>query len=243
MRLFAFIWPTLALLNDRIFAGVRLSVLPILGALGVWMVGRLYAGLFEGRGLETLGFVMLELLALCFCHAWFAIRWLRLILKGEPQTAIGGDFPPRAWRRYALRLFGLALAFWLTAEGVIWASDRLWAPGNVGEWLRYISLYIALGWLFFRISPVLVGAPLGDPLSRRQAWDATRGTNLPCLGLAIGTLLLSSLLKFPMTPDGGEISAFEPLYIVAAFWLQVLAFTGAITVVYRDTVMRSDLRQ
>ncbi|GAA4221739.1 hypothetical protein GGQ68_000072 [Sagittula marina] len=237
MGFFAFLRPTLGLLNQRIFAALRLSVLPVLCGLGIWMLGRLYAGGEPSTGLSYLCFVLLELLALCFCHAWFAIRWMRLVLLGEPQTAIGGLFPPRAWRRYGLRLFGLACGFWVVAEGVIATTDHFWTLRPTGEWVRYITLYLGLAFVFHRISPVLAGVPVGAPLTRGEAWRATRGANRACLGLAAGTLLLSSILKFPLAPEGAEISAYEPLFIVAAFWIQVLAFTSAVTVVYRRTVM------
>lgn len=243
MRFLAFIWPTLAVLNRRIFPGLRLSVLPVLAALGIWMVGRLYSGAIGTSASAIIGFVLMELLALCFCYAWFAIRWHRLLLLNEPQTALGGNFPPRAWRRYALRLFAIAAVFTLFSGAVKVISGNIWTLGITGEWIRYILLYLFLGWLFHRLSPALASVPLGAPLTRGEAWRATRGANLPILGLSAGTLAISTLLAFPMTPQGSEITAFEPLYIVAAFWVQVLVFTTSITVVYRETVMRADLRQ
>lgn len=243
MTFLAFIWPTLAVLNRRIFAGLRLSVLPVLAALGIWLVGRLYSGAIGTSALAIIGFLLLELLLLCFCYAWFAIRWHRLLLLNEPQSAIGGRFPPRALRRYALRLFALGTGFLLATLFIKILTNALWVHGMLGEWIRYVLLYLFFGWLFHRLSPALASVPLGDPLSRRDAWRATRGTDVQCLGLAFGTLLISTALAFPLTPDGSEITAFEPLYMVVAFWVQVLVFTTSITVVYQRTVRHPSVRQ
>lgn len=238
VSLLAFIWPTLAVLNRQILSAVRLSVLPVLAAVGVWMAGRLYLlPDLPPTVTGVVGYVAIELLGLSFCFAWFAIRWHRLLLLGEAQTALGGVFPPRALRRYALRLFGLLAALMLGGLLLSLVVDAI-VPRDSGGLLRRVGFSLLGTYLFFRFSPALVGVPLGAPLTRGQSWRTTGRSPLPCLGLALGSLLITTFLQLPLTPADTAMTPFEPLYIVVTFWVQVLVFATAVSVVHRQTVMR-----
>lgn len=237
MRFLAFLWPTLAVLNRNVFAALRLSVLPVLAAVGVWVAARSYAPLIGGSALHMMAYLLAVLFALCLCYAWFAIRWHRFLLRKETQSALGGSFPPRTLRRYTLRLFALVAAILVASFLIAVITDPGGEMGLPAQWLRYFMVYMASGWVFYRLSPALAGVPLAQPLTRIEAWRATRGTDFACLGITFGTFLLTTLLQIPMTPEGADITPLEPLYITVSFWVQVLVFTTSVSVVYHATVM------
>ncbi|MFW2588354.1 hypothetical protein [Sagittula sp. SSi028] len=239
VRFLAFIWPTLAVLNRRIFAGLRLSVLPVLAAVGVIMLGRSWSFYLVGRNaLGILAFLTVEGIALSLCFAWFAIRWHRCLLLQDPQTALGGEFPPRSLRRYSLRLFGLGAA--MTAALIVMSliSGDGWHDGSLRAVVLQTLFSICVAWAFYRFSPLLVGVPLGDPPSRVQAWRQTRKAKLPCLGLAVGTVAISLLLALPVLPDHTPITALEPVYIITSIWVQMLVVATALSVVHQKTARR-----
>ena len=181
------------LLNHNLKDALRISSPLIVTMLlnlflgGAMAIDNLEAGTPQGTG-PNLFLTLLSAIA----GLWVAVAWHRFVLLEER----GGSLPTfHGSRMFAyfivilLMMIGLALG-----AGVAGAIAGI-ALSNITPLFILAMLAIAVTtlWAFYRLSPLLPAAAVGEPMGVKQAWEATADMSGAVLGAAL-LLIVFALL-------------------------------------------------
>ncbi len=166
--------------------------------------------------------------------AWIAVAWHRYVLLNETPT---GWLPK--WRGSEVMLYAL----WILLMGVgamialvpvlgsfvsvIMQAETETDP-NMG--MAVIIAVVAVcfvTWLMVamtRLSPVLVSRALGQKLSVKQAWGATRGTNRVLFGVYFWMFLVGIGIAIVIGIGFAALSAAELWNLMIVLWLLLSLF-------------------
>lgn len=159
-----------------------------------------------GMGAFFLPFILFTIV-LVIIELWIFVSWHRFILLEEYPTGWIPEF--RLDRIMAYLGRGLLI-------GVIMMA--MWIPvGLAAAVLGPLGVLIVLGAVFFsvvliyRLAAVLLAAAIGEPLTVRQAWDATRGSSGTILMLMLVIFVAQIVLQLV---TGLSMMVFAPLGLV-----------------------------
>ncbi|MGX9352466.1 hypothetical protein ACS3QZ_14785 [Shimia sp. W99] len=174
---------------------------------------------------------LLQLL-LAISALWVAVAWHRFILLEEyPTGAVpafhGGRMLAYFWRALLMGLtVGLGAVLIVTGVWLVlfWA-----APLAV---LITIVVGIGTSWAFYRLSPILPGAAIEQPLTMGQAWQATK----PISGAILATMFLFVVsivvLVFAGALVAGVIPLLGGLVLLGINWLYIMLGISILTTIY-----------
>lgn len=190
------------------------------------------------------------LAALCalVLSLWIAVAWHRYVLRLEGVGQVVPPFRGQAILRYlgysllvALMLFPLAILAVLIVGGLV--GGIMFAPdapdGGLGSVLVVgLLVYIPILMLFYRLSPLLPAAAVGEPLTLRAAWAATRG--------ASGAMLVLAALSAAGGIAVGILSAGLPGVLglvigIAGQWVLTMIGVSILTTIYGHYVEKRQL--
>lgn len=151
---------------------------------------------------------VLQIVGSAFVGVWVAVAWHRYVLLEE----VAGPLPPFRgrsmlayfvtffWIFAAVVIIALLLAFVLVAVVPMQPNTvGTIASGMIGVLVAVLGI-----WLFYRLSPLLPAAALGETLSIREAWAVTAQISWAVLlavliwGLAV--LAIGAVVQFVLTP-------------------------------------------
>lgn len=170
----------------------------VLGLCFLWSIGPLHDPFMA----TTIGSTFIFVVAIGL--VWTAVGWHRFVLKSEVPVGLLPEFHLTfwiyIWRGIVLSFFlnlimfvvGFTIAFLFAAFGKSPSSD-LFASVNL------LILVILSTYFLLRFSPILPAAAIGEKLSLKDAWFATRAYAGSILLAAILYLLIYSAIFWIMT--------------------------------------------
>ncbi|WP_158964856.1 hypothetical protein [Chachezhania sediminis] len=174
-------------------------------------------------------------LLMALAALWVAVSWHRFVLLEEYPTGWiprwhGGVTFSYFVKGLLLSLVMIGPAFLvMMAAGVVVA-----AAGTAVLMLDYvlqIAVSVAMGWFFFRWSPILPAAALGQRMSLGEAWAATSQGAQPLLALAIIVQGVNVL----MTGVAVQLAAVPAVLMVATVawsWVNFVVGVSIMTAIY-----------
>ena len=180
--------------------------------------------------------VVVSTLLVAIPAVWMAVAWHRLILLGERPRSI---FPPfHAGRLSAYFFYSvlLVLAFLLLAPVLGRLGGfliHLRKPQELWTAILFASalIYLPLGLIMLRLSPILPATAIGATFGLRDAWSKTRGANLAIITivvLAILSIKLINLGPMRLLPAAPLHFAFQLMF----GWFCWIVVLSIITTIY-----------
>lgn len=147
------------------------------------------------------------------CNIWIFVNWHRFVLLSEyPQ----GWIPPFHRDR-------MGAYFWKSVQMGLYAAGALLPVVLIIMVIPTVGALLIMLWVglavygFFRVSPVLPGAAIGEPLGLAEAWQATR----PGAGAIALVIILLLVLDQAASMVGGaiiNINVALGIVVTAALW-------------------------
>jgi len=138
-----------------------------------------------------LGFALCFLIAILATILWIIVSWHRFVLLEEYPTGFVPVFRSDRVLAYFGRLLMLILLGMLAAiPGIVVIGMLAQASVAIGI-VAWIALIICLTVVFYRVSPILPSAAIGNPLKLSDAWQSTQGAS----GAIVVVVILSALFQ------------------------------------------------
>lgn len=167
---------------------------------------------------------------------WIAVAWHRYVLLNEGVSRVLPPFHGRRMLTYFFLGFALAVVAGIPAIVIYFVVGfPMTMLGPMGEFIGFVPA-LAVGLvIFYRLSPLLPAAALGQPLPIGDAWQATKGATGTLVGLAIMSAIAGVIISLPgvalafMGPIGQTLSL---AWNFAIGWLVVVAGVSILTSIY-----------
>ncbi|WP_157932958.1 hypothetical protein [Roseovarius salinarum] len=210
---------------------MRLAVVPMLGLYAVtWAILRASGftfmatggggvSAFSGSGTLSGGTALLLWFLWMAVTVWVFVGWHRFVLLEEyPEGWIPPLHGPESigYLGRMLMLAGISLALMIPVFVVV----GLAAGGGSAAIAPVLAIVgvMAVGVVFYRLSPILPAAAIGTPLTLRAAWESTNGTAGAIVAIAVIVFVLQLFLQFVTAI---LFAIFAPLGLLAAFAVTV----------------------
>ena len=179
--------------------------------------------------LTVLATIVISMIAYC----WAAVGWHRFVLLEEFGFGVvprwrGAEVRAYLWRAFLVGLFAVALGFaGLMVLGIVVTIF----PSTVAAFIAVSGFTLGLSWAITRVGLILPAAALGQEMSFRESWQATKPVStdllVPLFFIALGMTLLDQLVTvtFGNNPLGAIPSAL-------LYWLQILLNLSLLTTLY-----------
>ncbi len=179
---------------------------------------------------------------------WTATAWHRFILLEEHPGALGPQFNGGAIMRYlisglilSLAIFGAVLLFGFVGGMIVAVFAVTGLPPLLVLILSGLLIYAPIIIIFYRISPILPSAAIGERLSIGQAWNATRGASGTMLALALVTIVASVVLTLPLGLLAGTAPILGIAFQIAVQWVSSMFGISIMTTIYGHYVEGREL--
>lgn len=230
------------LLNYNLRDALRISSPLILAMVlnfvlgGATAIDNLEAGTSSNFGLG----ILLQILS-AIAGLWVAVAWHRFVLLEE----MGSGLPTFHCNRmfaYFLVIVGMTLALVL-AGGFLGAIAGLLLSSATPLFIvAIIAIAIFAMWFFYRLSPLLPAAALGQALGVRQAWDATAGISSSILGVVVFYIVFSLLSVAAAALIMFQVSILIGVVLVAVLqWAYTMVGISILTTIYGITIEGRDI--
>jgi hypothetical protein len=126
---------------------------------------------------------------------WITVSWHRFVLLEEYPAGFLPAFRSDRMLAYIGRMVMLALlgaVIMIPAMLVIGFLTQASAVMGILAWLLVV---VGLSVAFYRVSPIMPAAAIGEPLKLSDAWRATDGANGTIIGLVVLSVLFQLLLQ------------------------------------------------
>ncbi|UZD90696.1 hypothetical protein [Cognatishimia activa] len=173
---------------------------------------------------------------------WVAVAWHRFVLLEEDSGSLIPNFSSKRVLAYLMQ--GLILFFILFIVGLIVGIVSGLISSAIGGFMGVIlattiTSFVIL-WVFYRYSPTLPAAALGETLSIDAAWKATK----PYAGAILLLVLIMSLVTALLSGLLGAIALPDPIHIgilAIQTWLNIMVGISVLTTIYGVAVENRDL--
>jgi hypothetical protein len=184
--------------------------------------------------------VLLQL-AMAVVGVWVAVAWHRYVLLEETS----GPIPPFHGKRMLAYFFtalivGLVLGF---GAGLVGALVGLLTFNLMPLFVVAVfAILVCVIWVFYRLSPLLPAAALGESLGVKAAWAATEQISgavlIAALILALSAMGLGLVVVFAVFP----LSTLLGMALIAALqWAYSMVGISILTTVYGISVQGRSL--
>ncbi|MGY3438461.1 MULTISPECIES: hypothetical protein [unclassified Marinovum] len=200
-------------------------------SVGVEMVAGPDGGVYPVHsGIEGLVMMALGIAALC-ASLWIAVAWHRFVLLGETPSGWLPKWPGGTVLGYLWRSILLGLAVGVALLPVIMLTSIMLPP------IAMMSIVVGAGaYLFFRLSPILPAIALGETMSFKDAWVATRDASGTMAGLAGLMILATFVMQIPTMLSGDPNSTLSLVYSIVVGWFATMIGISLLTTVYGHCV-------
>ncbi|ABF65616.1 membrane protein; putative [Ruegeria sp. TM1040] len=221
---------------------VQIALVPVLIAVVciaalLWThVGELIASMGRQGYVPSGAFITSILLSVAIfimAQLWVFVNWHRFVLLEEYPTSwfptIHGD---RMLAYFGTGLLlGLIMALAWIAGGIFSSVGSVLGSPVISLLILFIVM-VGVGLLFFRLMPTLPAAAIGNTLSLRESWEATKGTAGTAVVLFIVLVGIQIVLQ---AVTNLSIYIFAPLGLVFALvsaLIMTLVNVSILTTVY-----------
>ena len=232
----------------------------VLRISGAWLVIMVVLGLMAGesyfetgidRGTQMPSFEPV-LFVLGFSKIifglWIAVAWHRYILLEERP----GAFLPQ-WRGGAIWSYFkagfvivLIMILMIIPMSIVFGFVMVPIYGSGGNSLAagllfFLTLGLPAAYVFYRISPMLPSAAVGDRLPVKQAWAGTRSSGLAFISLTIVTVILGYVIQLPAQILASTALPVAVIWSAVAQWVSTVVGASIITTIYGHYVQKREL--
>lgn len=173
---------------------------------------------------------------------WIAVAWHRFVLLEESPGAAFPPFRGSLMLSYFYRgfLIGLVVGFLGAILGLLLYFVWTFALGAFGvrpraalvDFLMSLSVGIPMMALFYRISPILPAAALGDKMTFNEAMTATGSRMSTWLGLAAIMTVVSAILSLVALFLMGISLPVAIVWAVLQQWVMIMFNISILTTIY-----------
>lgn len=230
------------LLNHNLRDAIRISspliVTMILNFVlgGATAIDNLEAGTSQNAGLS----LVLQLLS-AIAGLWVAVAWHRFVLLEER----GGSLPTFHGSRmlaYFIVILGLVFVMALgagVAGGVAALAFSFSTPLLI---VAVVAILVTSMWIFYRLSPLLPAAALGEPMGVKQAWAATDPLSGAVLVAALLLIFFSILSGAAALLIMFQVSILIGVILIAILqWAYTMVGISILTTIYGIAVEGRDI--
>lgn len=212
---------------------LQISLVPaLIGGLIVIALSVLFGVSFEDISTErnglpdaasagaVAGFLLSVLLSIFAIMIWIVVSWHRFVLLEEYPVGFLPAFRADRVLAYFGRLLLLILLAAVAMIPVMFVIGIMAQASAVVGILIWFLVVILLTVAFYRVSPILPGAAIGQNLKLSQAWQATAGADGAIVLLVILSVLFQMLLQL-LASMLLFVPILGPLVVVFAMMLVV----------------------
>ncbi|PHO05518.1 hypothetical protein CSC82_01430 [Rhodobacteraceae bacterium 4F10] len=230
----------LRMLTGNLGEAVKVSIPLIATLLIVWIVGGEEFFAADATGTDVTSVNPIELLlSLVWAMAglWTIVAWHRFVLLEEypnPLPAFHGGRIVSYFLNSLMITILIAVPF-----GIALAIVGMLVPVLI-VFVMIFALPVAV-WAFYRLSPLLVAAALGEKMTLSEAWESTKEVSKSAVVAAILTFLvgaalqLAGVLVFAVVPFVGIFG------VLAANWATSMVFASLVTTIYGVAVEKRNV--
>lgn len=230
------------LLNHNLQEALRISSpLIVMMILNFVLGGAMTIDSLEAGGPATNGTTLLLQLLTGIAGLWVAVAWHRFVLLEEH----GGSLPTFHGGRmlsyfFVILLLMVALAL---AGGVIGAlAGLLFASVTPLFLVAVLAIAVAAIWTFYRLSPLLPAAALGESMGVKQAWEATSELSGSVLAAALLLIFFSFLAAAAALLIMFQVSILIGVILIAVLqWAYTMVGISILTTIYGVAVEGRDI--
>jgi len=225
------------LLNHNLRDALRISSPLILAMVlsfvfgGATTIDNLEAGSSQSSGLNLL----LQLLT-AVAGLWVAVAWHRFVLLEE----IGNGLPTFHGGRmfaYFLVVLGMTLVLALAAGAMGALAGVLFGSFTPLFFIVIIAIAVFAMWAFYRLSPLLPAAALGQSIGVKQAWEATSDISGSVLAAALLLIFFSILCGAVAALIMFQVSILVGVILIAVLqWAYTMVGISILTTIYGITI-------
>ncbi len=250
---------SLRMVFGNLGAAFRVSLVLYLAQIAVGYVfisqfGDAMQQMQKGPGMIPPGFWgawLLLMIVTVVTSLWIAVAWHRYILLEETPGAVLPPFHASQILRYfqvsfllglILGLVGLVLGFvsaFLIA--ILLGGSTSPAAGIVSMLVFLVVVLGPLVYLFYRLSPVLPAAAVGEPMTFSEAMKVTAPASGVIFQLAIIGILAGILLQLPSMMNPNKASLINIVYSDVLGWIYMMVGISILTTIYGHYVQGREL--
>jgi len=177
---------------------------------------------------------------------WLAVAWHRYILLDEKPAgllpAFRGD-RMLSYFGYGLLIGVISIAVALGVGLVLGLLVAITGGAIVVAFIVTVVTAFAVLVVNYRLSAILPGAALGQPVTLKAAWDATAGANGDIIVLAIVSALAAVAIDIPgmLLASTGWGAVIADLWYLATGWLKVMVGVSILTTLYGHFIEKRPL--
>ncbi len=181
---------------------------------------------------------LLVLVAQLLIALWVAVAWHRYVLLEEQPGAFLPGWNGAAIWAYFKAAFVLAIVVLLVSlplsfiGGLVSAPLLLSGAGLLAVLLMFVIVGLPVAWVGYRLSPMLPGAAIGEPLALGQAWAATDRAGPGLLMLALVSVVAVWALQLPLLWLALAAPILALVWSLLTNWLIVMVGAGIATTIY-----------
>lgn len=174
---------------------------------------------------------------------WVAVAWHRFVLLEEDSGSIVPKFRGDRIGAYLLQGILLSIIVILAALVVGTVSGLIFTlvGGMAGVFLTTLVVTGVLLWIFYRLSPTLPAAALGEALSIGDAWRKTSAYSGAILTMVIAMSVLSLLFGSIVEAFAGVSILIYGLLSVIQTWVSLMVGISVLTTIYGIAVEHREL--
>jgi len=182
-------------------------------------------------------YVFAGIVVAMFSGGWIAVGWHRFILLGERPRGIVPKLHSSLIWGYIWRGFLIFLVLFVPAFLIGFVAGIVVAvSGSPDVSVAIVPLLIfPIGmFLFYRLSPILPAAAIGQTLTLKDAWRATRGSTGPILSIVVlyfaYTLLMQYLFGNALLTQG--LAPLNIVWSIVTGWIGLMLGVSLLTTIY-----------
>lgn len=174
---------------------------------------------------------------LIFFFAWIAVAWHRFVLLEEyPQSV--PQYRDRPIADYAGKSFGIALiTVALSFIPAIFISEFGGLVATIGNFV--VPVLMTYVWL--RLAICLPGVAVGNPMTLREAWSASKPVDTQIIGIALILMAISYVSSQILSPIYGVLPIIAIALKLVVNWVVIMLGISILTTLYGHLVEGRDL--
>lgn len=170
-----------------------------LSAAGAFVVAN--AGSIQIDGRQFFVLFLLWLAIALICLVWVAVAWHRFVLMDEVPDGLLPELRGGRIFAYSYNALVIAVLLFLASLPLDFLVNRA-IEASAGALMIIIAAQIAsaivVAAISYRVSLMLPGAAIGNLLSIRQSWQATKGKGFQLLVLAVVSVASAFVVDLPV---------------------------------------------
>lgn len=185
--------------------------------------------------------VFVLMLVLMIIFAWIAVAWHRFVLLEEyPQNL--PQFRDRPILEYFGKSFGIALVAIALALVALLIGGIIASVG--GEFVGSIVSFgvaVLLSYVWLRLAICLPSVAVGNTMTLREAWSASKPVDTQIIGIALILMAISFVSGLILTPIYGVLPIIAIALDLVVNWVVMMLGISILTTLYGHLVEGRDL--